>query len=389
MNAVTGNLGSPSAGIAGKRLLWLLSVLIPATPGVCALLLATTGASFWSFAPLLFFFGVIPILDVAAGEDPYNPTEEQAIALATDGYYRVLLHVAVVVSYASFLACVIVAATTPMSPLAFAALAISVGVASGGGLAIGHELGHKLNRVDQTGAFFMNALSGYGHFKIEHNRGHHSDVATPEDSASARMGESVWRFARREIPGGVARGFKEEARRLSAKGRPFLSVHNEILQSYALTLAIAIALTASFGPKVLPFLLIHHAIAWHQLTFANYVEHYGLLRKKLANGRYEPCAPRHSWNSNHIVSNLSLFHLQRHSDHHAHPLTPYQSLRNFDELPRLPSGYPGCFLLAAVPPLWRSVMDPKVMDWAGGDLANVNVDPAARAALEAKYARAA
>ena len=122
-----------------------------------------------------------------------------------------------------------------------------------------------------------------------------------------------------------------------------------------------VALLAIFGWIMVPFLLIHHFYAWYGLTQANYVEHYGLLRQKLPNGRYELPEPRHSWNTNHIYSNLISFHLQRHSDHHANALRPYQALRDFDDLPRLPSGYPGSFGLAVIPPLWFKVMDPKLM----------------------------
>ncbi|HMQ56982.1 MAG TPA: alkane 1-monooxygenase, partial [Rhizobiaceae bacterium] len=228
------------------------------------------------------------------------------------------------------------------------------------------------DRAAQWGAKLSLAVTGYAHFSIEHNRGHHVEVATPGDAASARFGESVWRFMLREIPGALLRGWRLEGERLARKGLPFLHLRNDILQGYAITFGVTCALTAAFGWIMLPFLVLHHAQAWFSLTLANYVEHYGLLRQKLPNGRYEPCTPRHSWNTNHIVSNLLLFHLQRHSDHHANPLRPYQALRNFDELPRLPSGYPGSFLLAVVPPLWFAVMDPKVLAWAGGDMARVN-----------------
>ena len=163
-----------------------------------------------------------------------------------------------------------------------------------------------------------------------------------------------------------------ERDRLTKKGLPFWHWRNDLLQGYAITLAVAIALALWLGPWVLPFVVLHHFVGWLQLTLANYVEHYGLLRRKLPSGRYEPCQPHHSWNTNHIASNLMLFHLQRHSDHHANPLRPYQALRNFAELPRLPSGYPGCYFLAHIPPLWRRIMDPKVMAWAGGDISKVN-----------------
>src|SRR5690606_29465563 len=144
-------------------------------------------------------------------------------------------------------------------------------------------------------------------------------------------------------------------------------------------------LIAAFGPVIVPFLIVHHLYAWYGLTQANYVEHYGLLRQKLPNGRYEPTAPRHSWNTNHVYSNLISFHLQRHSDHHANALRPYQALRDFDDVPRLPSGYPGCFGLAAIPPLWFKVMDPKLLEWAGGDIGKINIDPSRRERLYEKY----
>jgi alkane 1-monooxygenase len=251
-------------------------------------------------------------------------------------------------------------------------MAVSAGVSSGGGLTMAHELGHKPNKMDQLGAKIILALSGYAHFCIEHNKGHHTQVATPEDPASSRLGESVYAFAFRELPGAAKRGWDAEVKRLTVKGFGVWSWRNDLLQGYAAAAIIAAILVSIGGLAILPFILIHHLAAWLQLTLANYVEHYGLMRQKRDNGRYEPCEPRHSWNTNHVVSNLMLFHLQRHSDHHSNPMRPYQTLRNFDELPRLPSGYPGSFVLAAIPPLWRKVMDPKVMAWAGGDINKTN-----------------
>ena len=155
--------------------------------------------------------------------------------------------------------------------------------------------------------------------------------------------------------------------------------------SWLLTIVIGGALIAAFDGK--SCLLGHSSLLrWYGLTQANYVEHYGLMRQKLPNGRYESCKPRHSWNTNHIFSNLISFHLQRHSDHHANALRPYQTLRDFDDLPRLPSGYPGSFGLAAFPWLWFRVMDRNVMQWAGGDITKVNVDPDKKERLYARYA---
>jgi len=138
---------------------------------------------------------------------------------------------------------------------------------------------------------------------------------------------------------------------------------------------------------MIPFLAIHNFLAWWQLTSANYIEHYGLLRQKEPSGKYERCQPHHSWNSNHKYTNLVLFHLERHSDHHAHPTRRYQSLRNFKDVPRLPNGYNGMFPLAYVPPLWFRVMDPRLMalPHIDGDMTRVNIDPDKKEALHAKY----
>jgi alkane 1-monooxygenase len=368
-----------------KRGLWVLSVLSPALPGLAALAMIATGNAWWALVPVALYYGVFIIGDHLVGVDPNNPPEEVVEAMASDAYYRVLLFLSVPVFWFSFLASA-VAAGQPDTPWwAWIGLVVAAGVSSGTGITVGHELGHKPNRLDQWGAKLANAVSGYGHFCIEHNRGHHVHVATPEDPASARLGESLWRFAGREIPGTALRGWRMERARLARKGLSFWHWRNDILQGYAITLAADVILITLFGWPMLVFVLVHNLIGWFHLTTANYIEHYGLKRDRKPDGRYGPCEPRHSWNTNHIISNLMLFHLQRHSDHHANPLRPYQALRSFDDLPTLPSGYPGCFVLAAFPSLWFRVMDPKVKAWAHGDLGKTNLDPVRAADYETRW----
>ena len=145
--------------------------------------------------------------------------------------------------------------------------------------------------------------------------------------------------------------------------------------------------TALFGPMILLFLVPHHFLAWLALTQANYVEHYGLMRARAANGKYERTQPKHSWNTNHTYSNMLSFHLQRHSDHHAYPQRPYQVLRDYNDVPTLPTGYGGCFAIAFFPPAWFKMMDQRVMDWAGGDITKVNIDPKKKEKLYRKWGR--
>jgi alkane 1-monooxygenase len=164
---------------------------------------------------------------------------------------------------------------------------------------------------------------------------------------------------------------------------------NEVLQSYALTLVIQGALIVVFGWIMLPFLLVQNFFGWWQLTSANYIEHYGLLRQRKPNGGYEHCQPWHSWNADYIASNLLLFQLERHSDHHANPTRRYQSLRSFANLPTLPTGYSGMYAIAMLPALWYRVMDKRVLalPHIAGDFDKVNIAPGRRAELEARYAR--
>lgn len=373
----------------GKRALWFLSFSFAFVAPLTIALYYWTGGNPWTaLFPLAFIYAFIPLLDLVVGEDPFNPPEEVVPQMAADPYYRRLLHASVPVFYLSLFAAIWFAGTATLPVWAFVALAAGFGLVHGNVITIGHELGHKNNATDRLLGQIVNAVVGYGHFCIEHNRGHHVWVSTPEDPASARLGESIYAFALRELPGSFRRGWAQEIERLKRKGLSPWSFQNEILQSYAITLAVAAVAISLFGPKMIAFLAIHNFLGWYGLTQANYVEHYGLARQKRANGKYEPVEPRHSWNTNHIVSNLMLFHLQRHSDHHANAQRPYQALRNFPDLPRLPSGYPGSFALAAIPPLWFRVMDPKVLDWAGGDLSKTNICPRNRERILRKYGRA-
>jgi alkane 1-monooxygenase len=267
---------------------------------------------------------------------------------------------------------------------------LSVGAMHAVGLTMSHELGHKLN--DKTQVIFAqvcSAVSGYAHFNIEHNKGHHKDVATPDDPASSRMGENIYKFAIRELPGAAKRGWTLEAERLKRQGRSAFSLHNELIQTSLITVAGYGAMVLLFGVEALPFLLLTAAYGWFQLTMANYIEHYGLMRQVGENGRFERCQPKHSWNTNFKASNLLTLHLQRHSDHHAHPTRPYQLLRDYADAPSLPQGYPAMMGMSLIPNAWRRIMDHRVVEWAEGDMTRVNMDPAHKDELFTKYHRAA
>jgi alkane 1-monooxygenase len=360
-----------------KRYLWLISTLFPLIPLIGMGLMAWSGQQWMLWIPLAFLYVGIPLLDYLFPNDSSNPPEQVVPQLEADAYYRVLNHLTVPLHFVILVAGAWFVAENPLGWSGLLALSLTVGAISGFGINTGHELGHKKERSDRFAARLALAVPFYGHFSSEHNAGHHNEVATPEDSASARFGESIYRFALRETPGGLKRGWQLESRRLLRRGFNTWTWRNEILQSYAVSVLLYGGLLLAFGPVILPFLLIQTAFAWWQLTSANYIEHYGLLREKDQDGRYERCQPYHSWNANHIASNLVTFHLERHSDHHAFAARRYQSLRHFDDVPQLPSGYFGMFLLSYVPPLWRRVMDPKVLALVDGDMSRVNTGHAA------------
>ena len=355
-----------------KRYLWLLSVLFPLIPLLGMGLYTRTGSEWTLWVPLAFVYLAIPLLDFLFPNDRSNPPEQLVPQLEEDAYYRLLNYLTVPLHFVILIIGAWFVANQDLGWFGLLGLSLIIGAISGFGINTGHELGHKKNTVDRMAARLVLAVPFYGHFSIEHNAGHHAEVATPEDSASSRFGENIYRFALREIPGGLTRAWLLESKRLQRRGYAAWSWRNEILQSYAVSVILYASLVLVFGTAVLPFLLIQTAFAWWQLTSANYIEHYGLLREKGPGGRYERCQPHHSWNANHIASNLVTFHLERHSDHHAFAARHYQSLRHFDDVPQLPSGYFGMFLLSYLPPLWRRVMDPKVLALVNGDLSRVN-----------------
>ncbi len=368
-----------------KRYAWLLSMLVPCAVGIGPTLMLLTGQAWTLWLPAVFFYGLAPLLDRLLGEDLSNPPESAVPALDADPYYRWITYLLVPVLWLSFIFSAWFVAMQALPWHGVAAMVLICGTVGGFCINLGHELGHKNTALERWLAKIILAPSGYGHFFIEHNRGHHRDVATPADPASSRMGESIYRFVLREMPGAFRRACQLETARLRQRGLAVWSLNNEIIQPALITLLLWSGLMIWLGAEILPFLLVASFWANFQLTAANYVEHYGLLRREISPGRYEPCQPHHSWNSNHIFSNWALFHLQRHSDHHTHPLRRYQSLRHFDNLPSLPNGYFGMFSIAYFPPLWRRVMDPRLLQTVGRDASRINFDPRQRQALISRH----
>lgn len=233
------------------------------------------------------------------------------------------------------------------------ALGLAVGGISGSlGITFAHELGHSRSRADRALAWLLMGSVLYAHFMVEHYRGHHPRAATQADPASARRGESLWRFLPRTLAGSLASAWRLEAQRLAQWHRPWW--RSPLLAATLLQGAGLVALAAALGPWALLFGLVQAAYAVFLLETVNYIEHYGLQRRE-ADGRREPFGVMHAWNADHAITNAVLANLQRHSDHHMHAWKPYAELQPLPG-PQLPTGYAGCLFLASVPPLWFRLM---------------------------------
>ncbi len=368
-----------------KRYLWLLGLFVPTLPFLAWGLVELTGLGvFWFYGPVLVF-GVFPLADLLVGMDAQNPPDSAIKWLEQDRYYRWCTYLYIPIQYAGLIFACWLWTSGKLSTIEDIGLALTVSMVSGIAINTAHELGHKRASLERWLSKVALAQSGYGHFFIEHNRGHHVRVATPEDPASSRLGESFYAFLPRTVAGSLSSSWELERTRLARLDRSPWTPHNDILGAWAMTVVLFAALAVVFGPIVLPYLLLQAVLGFSLLEVVNYLEHYGLLRQRREDGRYERTRPEHSWNSNNVASNVLLYHLQRHSDHHANPIRRYQALRHVEEAPQLPTGYAGMIVLAAFPPLWRRVMDPRLLGHYDGDVTRANISPRRRARILRRY----
>lgn len=348
--------------------IWLIPVL--GIPLSYHWSLNSAHADAWAWLVITVVFGVIPLLDFIVGRDPANPDERDEVpALEAQGYYRLLSLATVPLLLAMLLwSGWIFVSYEGWSWVGQLGWVLSVGTVMGAiGITVSHELIHKDAALEQNAGGLLLAAVCYAGFKIEHVRGHHVHVSTPEDASSSRFGQSLYAFLPHAYKHNFLNAWRLEAERLRRRGLPVLHWRNELIWWYAISALFLLGFTLTFGWLGALFFLGQAVMAFTLLEIVNYVEHYGLHRRKLENGRYERTNPHHSWNSNFLLTNLFLFHLQRHSDHHTYAKRRYQVLRHFDDSPQLPNGYAGMIVLALFPPLWRAVMDPKVRAYYAGE----------------------
>lgn len=375
-----------------KRYLWLIGLVVPSLAFLGIGLHQLTGWDVWFWLGPIVVLGIVPAIDLVVGLDRSNPPDDVIEALENDKYYRWITYLFLPIQYAGFVGAFYLLANPEviggMSILDKIGMAMSIGVIGGIGINTAHELGHKKEANERWLSKIALAQVAYGHFYIEHNRGHHVRVATPEDPASSRLGENFYQFWPRTVGGSLKSAWHLERKRYARKKTHPFHLGNDVLNAWLMTAVLWGALMVWLGVGILPFLVLQAVVGFSLLEVVNYMEHYGMLRQKVGSGerqRYERVLPSHSWNSNNIATNVLLYHLQRHSDHHANPTRRYQALRDFEESPVLPTGYAGMIVLAIVPAIWRRVMDHRVVDHFDGDVSLANISPRKREAYLRRY----
>ncbi len=328
------------------------------------LLMLLTGQGGWLLLTIpVFTFVCIPVLDIVSGIDLFNPNLEDERELQKNLFFRLITWFWVplelgVIAYGMWWIL-----QPGKTVLEIAAMILATGITNGViGITFAHELMHRPTRWEQILAEILMTAVSYPHFCIEHILGHHKNVATTLDPATARFGENFYRFYWRVISTGCWSAWNIEVNRLGKAG--LSSWQNRVFR-YALTLTIIYAaLYATFGWLAICFFALQSLVAFSSLEITNYIEHYGLVRDEVSPGVYERTLPKHSWNSGHRVTNWFLINLGRHSDHHYIASKQYQVLSNIsDRAPQFPFGYGTMFLIALVPPLWFRMMNQRVLSW--------------------------
>jgi alkane 1-monooxygenase len=314
----------------------------------------------WSFATVVLLFGVIPFIELFTDGSAKNLSAIEEAMAKEDRVYDWLLYGLVPCQVLLLFYFLVQISDVSHSGAYTLGATLAFGMSCGVlGINAAHELGHRSTWYEQGMAKLLLLTTLYMHFFIEHNRGHHKHVSTDEDPASSKWGEPVYTFWFRSIWGSWWSAWALEAERLQRQGLRFWSIQNEMLRFQCYQILLITGIVWFFDWRTLAFYLAGASIGILLLETVNYIEHYGLRRKKVGD-KYERTLPIHSWNSNHPIGRLVLLELSRHSDHHYIASRKYQTLRNFDESPQMPTGYPGMLLLTLVPPLWFWVMHPRI-----------------------------
>ena len=341
-----------------KDLKYLFAYTVPASVYISFI---STGI--WTYSAVFYVFLVIPLLDFILGETKNNLSSQDASYLNNKWIFDLMLYLNVPIVFGLLYFVFSLFESNEFNTVETFGLAISTGILlATNGINVAHELGHRSSYFNRFMSKLLYMPCLYMHFYIEHNFGHHLNVATPNDGATARYNQSVYSFWFTSVTRQYLSAWKRQKKLLKTNNSSFFSLKNDMLWYHIIQPLYLFCIFYIFSFKVMTFALIVGIIAFLFLECINYIEHYGLRRQKLASGRYERVQPHHSWNSNFNIGRITLYELTRHSDHHYKSSKKYQILNSHKECPTLPIGYPASILLSFIPPLWFLVMNPRVPD---------------------------
>lgn len=316
---------------------------------------------YWSYFTPFYAFVIIPILELLLPQDSSNLNENEREAKKYKPFFDWLLYLNVPVVYGLLVYVLWLVSTHSVSNTEIIGLTLSLGIILGtNGINVAHELGHRIKSKERYLGKLLLLPSLYMHFYIEHNFGHHVNAATHEDPATAKYNQTVYSFWITSVIRQYINAWKLQQKLLKQNSTHVFSPKNDMFWYLIIQLAYLLGILLIFGQTGLLFALGAALVGFLLLETVNYIEHYGLLRKKLPSGRYERVQEVHSWNSNHVVGRIVLYELTRHSDHHYKSSKKYQILDYYDSSPQMPYGYPTSMVMSFLPPLWFKVMNPRI-----------------------------
>ena len=314
-----------------------------------------------TFATPLYAFIFIPLLEIILKDYDREYSESQKEKRLNNILFDILLYLNIPFVFGLLAYGFWVLETKSLLPFEMVGIVLSLGILlATNAINVAHELGHRKTQRERTLSKLLLLPCLYMHFYLEHNFGHHKNVATPEDPATSKKNQSVYHFWITSVLKQYKNAWQIQLSILAKGNHTYFSLKNDMLWYSIFQLCYLDLCFLFFGISGLLFALAVGVLSFVFLETINYVEHYGLVRKKLPSGRYERVQTHHSWNSNHIIGRIVLYELTRHSDHHFKASKKYQILENKKESPQLPFGYPTSILLSLVPPLWFWIMNSRI-----------------------------
>ncbi|MDA0986239.1 MAG: alkane 1-monooxygenase [Bacteroidetes bacterium] len=339
---------------------YLLSYSIPIMT-----VIGISAGGYLSFLTPFIVFIILPILECFIGSGIKNLSKEEESSINQKFFFSLILFGHLIGVYYGLYIYLYKISSNDLLLIEIIGMTLSMGTLAGAvGITVAHELFHRSNIFERWIGKLLLLVNCYMHYYIEHVWGHHKNVGTFDDPATARFGESIYKFLPRTIINTYISAWKIESKILQSNGDKFFSIKNEMILFQLLTITFIIFIFLMFGLITTILFLFVGLIGVTQLEIVNYIEHYGLTRHINKEGNYEKIAMEHSWSSNNYISRWFLFELNRHSDHHLNASRKYQILRHIDKSPQHPAGYPAMMLLALVPFWWRGVMDKKVLEFS-------------------------